>query len=83
MVPCDPVSYLDKEYGRGNWHSPQSKNYTWTNVVYHSNWTDTEWPYAVKYYDKFGKLIKPKILAYINKHLKYNLTQLPNDVEDL
>jgi hypothetical protein len=81
MIPCDPVSYLDKEYGPG-WKSPQSKNYTWSNVQYWKNWSDIEWPRAVKYYDKNGALLRPKILAYINKHMSHNLTELPKDIED-
>ena len=74
MIPCDPVSYLDKEYGPG-WRSPQSKNYTWSNVQYWKNWSDIEWPKAVKYYDKYGALLKPKILRnqlMKKKYLKTN-----------
>lgn len=25
MIPCDPVGYLNKEYGPKKWHSPESK----------------------------------------------------------
>ena len=82
MVPCDPVNYLDKEYGPKNWQTPQSKNYSWTNVLYWKNWTDTEWPHTIKYYGKSGELLTPKILAYVNKHLSYNLTSLPPDDVD-
>ena len=81
ISPCDPVHYLNKEYGPNNWHSPQSKNYTWSNVAFWKNWSDTEWPHAVKYYDKQGALLKPKMLAYINKHMSHGhgLTELPDD----
>ena len=27
MIPCDPVKYLDKEYGPSRWLTPESSNY--------------------------------------------------------
>lgn len=79
MVPCDPVKYLDKEYGPKNWHSPEAKNYTWSNVVFWSNWTDTDWPKTIKYYDHNGGLLNDKIIEYVNKFSSQNITQVPND----
>lgn len=79
MVPCDPVKYLDKEYGPKLWESPQSKNYTWTNVVFWKNWSDSDWPRSIKYYDKNGNLLKNKILEYVNKFQTKNLTSIPDD----
>ena len=81
LVPCDPIKYLNKEYGPRNWETPKVKNYSWTNVVYMANWTDTEWARAIKYYDKNGELIKTKMLNYINSHLdaKHQLNELPPD----
>ena len=82
MVPCDPVKYLDNEYGVNNWATPLSKNYQWKNVVYFKNWTNSEWPHAVRYYDKEGKLIEKKTLDYINQHLKVKIESLPkNDLD--
>ena len=83
MVPCDPVKYLNKEYGPGHWQTPQAVNYTWTNVVYYNNWTDAQWPNTIKYYDRNGKLLKDKILSYVNKHLKYNVTKLQPDDDEI
>ena len=82
MIPCDPIKYLDKEYGPSRWLTPESSNYTWKNVVYYNNWTDSEWPRTIKYYDKEGKLLVPKILNHVNKHLKYNLTKLPSEEDE-
>ena len=79
MVPCDPVKYLNREYGRDLWKSPESKNYTWTNVLFWKNWTDSEWPHTIKYYDKNGDLIEPKILEYVNKFSNENITSVPDD----
>ena len=72
---------MNKEYGPGRWLTPQSKNYTWTNVVYMQNWTDTLWPHTIKYYDKEGKLINSKILKYVNTHLHPSkmITEVPPD----
>lgn len=79
MVPCDPVNYLNNEYGKDNWATPMSKNYQWRNVVYFKNWTDTEWPYAVRYYDREGNLLGKKTLDYLNQHLKVKIESLPED----
>ncbi len=79
MIPCNPVKYLDNEYGVDNWAVPKSKNYTWKNVVYSKNWTNTEWPYAVRYYDKKGKLLQKKTLTYLNQHLQEKIESLPED----
>jgi hypothetical protein len=50
-----------------------------------NKWSDNDWPYAVRYYDKNGKLKISAILEEINEHsnLKTNYTSLPNDDEDL
>jgi hypothetical protein len=69
MVPCDPVGYLEKEYGPKRWRSPQSKNYVWDNVKYWRNWTDDEWIRSVRYYDRKGQLIKNKTVDQLNKYL--------------
>lgn len=82
MVPCDPVKYLDKEYGPKRWESPESKNYTWKNVVFWKNWSDSDWPRSIKYYDKNGYLMKEKILEYVNKFQTKNLTSIPDDLDD-
>jgi hypothetical protein len=81
MVPCDPVKYLNAEYGNEKrWKTPKASNYTWSNVVYNSKWTDYEWPHAIKYYDRNGNLLKPKILKYLNQHSKYNITDIDDEI---
>lgn len=76
-VPCDPVAYLNKEYGRPDrWKTPKEKNYTWSNVVFNSKWTDEQWPHVIKFYDKSGNLLKKKTLEVVNKELKHNLTDI-------
>lgn len=82
MVPCDPVSYLNREYGEEKkWSFPQEKNYTWSNVIYDSRWKDHEWPNVIRYYDKAGGLLKNKVLEYVNKHLKNNISYIPDDTD--
>ena len=50
-----------------------------------NKWSDNDWPYVVRYYDKNGKLKISTILEEINEHsnLKTNYTSLPIDDEDL
>ena len=79
MIPCDPITYLDRDYGPGNWQTPQSVNYTWTNVKYWEKWTESQWPHTIKYYDRDGKLIKKKILEYVNKYMSEPITEVPLD----
>ena len=83
MVPCDPVGYLDYEYGLGKWQEPKKENFTWKNVRFWQNWTDAQWPYTIKYYDKYGNILKKKILDYLNLHAKRNITELPADDIDV
>lgn len=79
LVPCDPVKYLENEYGSKRWRSPQSKNYVWDNVKYWRNWTDSEWIHSVRYYDKNGNVIKNKTLAQLNKFLKESISSAEFD----
>lgn len=82
MVPCDPVMYLNREYGdEKKWYFPQEKNYTWSNVIYDSRWKDHEWPNVIRYYDKAGVLLKNKVLEYVNKHLKQNISAIADDTD--
>lgn len=82
MIPCDPVEYLNKEYGKKErWITPQSSNYTWSNVNHWKSWSDEEWPHVIKYYDKAGVLIKSKVLSYLNKHSKINITEIPPEFD--
>ncbi len=50
-----------------------------------NKWSDKDWPYVIRYYDKNGKLKTAKILEEMNKYsnLKKNYTSLPNDDEDV
>jgi hypothetical protein len=79
FVPCDPVKYLDLEYGKSSWLTPQTTKFTWKNVVPNGEWTEQEWPRAFKYYNANGTLHLNKTLDHINKYLKFNLIRLPSD----
>ena len=71
-----------REYGdEKKWSFPQEKNYTWSNVIYDSRWKDHEWPNVIRYYDKAGVLLKNKVLEYVNKHLKQNISAIADDTD--
>lgn len=76
LVPCDPVQYLDLEYGKNSWQTPLSSKYKWKNLVFVGNWTDDEWPQAVRYYEKNGTLNLVKTLKYLTENSKLNFTSL-------
>ncbi len=81
MIPCDPVGYLNNEYGEPDkWQTPMKSNYTWSNLDRKNveNWTDTEWPYAIRFYKYNGEVDKNQTLRFINAHSSYNLTKLPD-----
>ncbi len=80
LVPCDPVEYLNLEYGEANnWIFPKSKNYTWSNLdKQHTNWTDKEWPHAIKFYNING-FNKIETINFVNNYLKKKITKLPID----
>lgn len=79
MVPCDPVKYLDFEYGPSNWLMPLVANYSWKNLYYKANWTDYEWPRVLKYYYNNGSINVKTSLRIINENLKNPLVELPLD----
>ncbi len=49
FVPCDPVKYLDLEYGKSGWLIPKATKYTWKNIKPNGECSDQEWPRAFKY----------------------------------
>ncbi|CAF3996922.1 unnamed protein product [Adineta steineri] len=78
-IPCSPTDYLDDEYGRDKWKTPLEKNYTWTNMKYHSVWNDISWMYATRLYTSKGKLRTDKYaVEWISKHFNYSLTSIPS-----
>ena len=79
MIPCDPIKYLDIEYGPSNWLTPKSANYTWKNVIYSDKWTNEEWKRVIRYYHSNGNLNLDKTLTVLNKQIDFNLTDLPKD----
>ena len=59
QVPCDPVAYLDQNYGAfPKWAKPQSEfsKYVWPSIVKNGHWTDKEYMSAVQIFKGNGKL---------------------------
>ena len=82
MVPCDPVSYLDMEYGREYWKTPNPHFETkWKNVKAVEKWNENEWPHVLKMYDVKGQLLGTTLLDIINMHLNISINKLPADVD--
>jgi hypothetical protein len=85
LVPCDPIDYLNNEYGSfDKWIIPISKDYKWSNLdTNYSLWSDSHWPYAIKFFSTNGKLNNAGTLNFINKNSNLNLSNLPVDVMKL
>lgn len=80
LVPCDPVGYLNFEYGKEeNWIKPKKSNYTWSNLDSKMTyWSREQWPYAIRFYDENGNVKKDFTIRYLNDfHPGLNLKQLP------
>ncbi|CAF2522029.1 unnamed protein product [Rotaria sp. Silwood2] len=78
-IPCSPVDYLNNEYGYDLWKNPLEKNYTWTNIEYHSIWDDISWMYAVRLYTSKGELRQDKYaIDWITNHFNYSLKIIPS-----
>lgn len=79
MIPCNPVDYLNNEYGPFSWLKPISKKYLWTNLKYSGTWTDYEWIRAIKVFYQNGSLNRKLTLRNINRYFRYHLFQLPSE----
>ncbi len=79
MVPCDPVKYLNNEYGP-DWKKPKKSSYTWPNLdrIHGLDWSDADWPYAIRFYKTDGKVDVNQTIAFINQNSKLNLIKLPD-----
>ncbi len=81
LVPCDPVGYLTHQYGPMSlWSVPDPKDYKWFNLERVDEWNDFDWPYAIRYYDRFGNVERKRTIEKLNEQSKFNFTQIP--VED-
>ena len=80
MVPCDPVKYLDTDYGKNNWQEPKKNlspistkdkqkkgtkdTYHWPNLKYFGKYADDVFIRTNRWYKKSGLL---------NKELTYSV----------
>ena len=67
LIPCDPVKYLDSEYGTSKWQTPV-KGPKWSNLIYQGEWSDSEWPKAVRYYYNNGTVKINETLKHLNRY---------------
>lgn len=70
MVPCDPVSYLNSQYGE-NWIKPEKRRYNINNINWAKpiEWSDDVIPFVLRYYDEKGKVKINKTLDEINEFI--------------
>jgi glucan biosynthesis protein len=76
------MDYLKREYGDFvNWIIPKRKNYKWSNLeTKNTLWSESEWPYAIKFFYMNGTFNYNATLSYIQSNLSRNITSLPADV---
>ena len=79
MVPCNPEEYLSHQYGHEKWRTRlQDKYFNYKSISFYKNWTDQEWPYAVRWYNlETGEINVEKTLLDINKHVPVPYKTLP------
>ena len=77
LVPCDPVAYLNAEYGVNEWHTPKkSSEYFWKNIQKNGEWSTSEWPKVIRIYNRRGRIDKNETLMEINKYLSTPIDSL-------
>ena len=85
MVPCDPVSYLNTQYGKEKWIVPMRSHYQVPNTDWGQGRerSELELKYSFRYYDENGNVEIQRSLKAINelfsKNYGKNLTKLPNE----
>jgi hypothetical protein len=81
IVPCNPEFYLSKQYGEDRWKIPLTDKYfNYDSISFYKNWTNDEWPYAVRYYDLVtGDISVERTLEELNRHVDEPYTNLPED----
>jgi hypothetical protein len=72
MVPCNPVSVFESEYGKDKWQVPLKSGYTWLNFVMAKTWSDEQWPQAIEFYTQKG-LDTERTSEYILRYQKPNV----------
>ena len=83
LVPCEPVGYLNHQYGPMSlWSVPEPVNYTWFNIDRVGDWSDNDWPYAIRYYDRYGYAQRARTIGKLNEESKYNITIFPKEEWD-
>ncbi|CAF0881230.1 unnamed protein product [Didymodactylos carnosus] len=77
-IPCDPVEYLNSEYGMNKWNLPLKTGYSWINLKIHSVWNDVAWLYATRLYTRDGKLRSDAFaINWISKYYNYTIETIP------
>jgi hypothetical protein len=79
MVPCDPLAFLESDYGPNKWKMPLESGYKWVNLEFNGKWTDALWPHVLKFYDRTG-FDKERTLGYLKEYASPNVTIV--DVDD-
>ncbi len=82
MVPCNPVDFLKMQYGDDAWQVPQKSGFTYHNREYFRDWTDAEWPNALKLFNH-DKININKTLEYLNKFNSNNFKIKEIDINNI
>jgi hypothetical protein len=80
IVPCDPLVIVEADYGKGKWKMPQESDYKFMNMEYRSDWSDEDWPHAIKFYEE-DSFNKKYTLGYLNDYVKGNDSKI-TDIDD-
>jgi len=72
LVPCDPVGYLNKNYGSfKKWSVPEAefKKYKWPNINYTGTWSDEQYRKSVRIFESDGSVDQLETLNFWNEAL--------------
>ena len=78
IVPCNPEEYLSLQYGKDKWKLPLKEGYfNYNSINFYKEWTDDEWPNAVRWYNTVGEVDVQKTLNDLNRNAKIPIKKLP------
>lgn len=74
LIPCNPVQYLNAEYGPNGWKIPEKKNYKFYGTKFYERVSDAEFLKTRKYYRYDGAIDNSTTFEELNSVLDKKIT---------
>lgn len=67
MVPCNPIEYLDCDYGPDGWQTPKEKEYHWPSLKIFNEYSDRQYIKSLKFFFENGTFDSHFTLEVLNE----------------